>query len=196
VVGFRPVSLPHPTKQENIIMALSRTPDFVIGNPAEPYLKRWYIIPRNRYFNIYLHQILRSDDDRALHDHPWWNVSFILKGGYWEHCRMVSPFDGGYDVIRKWRAPGSIVCRRATAAHRLELFIEDRTYSIRRDPDGMMRAHHAKHPRPCWSLFITGPKVREWGFLCPKGWRHWREFIGLPSGEATGAERGPGCGEI
>jgi hypothetical protein len=24
---------------------------------------------------------------------------------------------------------------------------------------------------------MTGPKVREWGFLCPNGWRHWTDFL-------------------
>ena len=31
------------------------------------------------------------------------------------------------------------------------------------------------HP-PAWSLFITGPVTREWGFHCPQGWRHWKDF--------------------
>ncbi|ULQ45846.1 hypothetical protein JN531_012120 [Flagellatimonas centrodinii] len=35
-------------------IAHKRPPNFVIGDPADPL------------FNIYLHQILRSDDDRAL----------------------------------------------------------------------------------------------------------------------------------
>ena len=47
-------------------IAHKRPPNFVIGDPADPYLRRWYVIPRNPLFNIYLHQILRSDDDRAL----------------------------------------------------------------------------------------------------------------------------------
>lgn len=43
--------------------------DFTIGGHERPYLLRWFIIPRNRFFNIYLHKFLRSDDDRALLDH-------------------------------------------------------------------------------------------------------------------------------
>ena len=43
-----------------------RDPDFVIGRPGKPYLLRWWVIQRNRWFNIYLHQILENDDDRAL----------------------------------------------------------------------------------------------------------------------------------
>ena len=152
---------------------IRRAPDFVIGDPAAPYLRRWWIIPRNRFFNIYLHQILRSDDDRALHDHPWWNVSIILKGGYWEITKHAFC----------WRNPGSIVFRRATAAHRLRL-------------DWQMHQLPAAggHFVPCWSLFITGPKIREWGFICRDGWKHWRDFIGVPEGDARGDEIGPGCG--
>lgn len=47
-----------------------RAPDFYIGGNANPYLLRWWVIPRNRFFNVYLHKFLRDDDDRALHDHP------------------------------------------------------------------------------------------------------------------------------
>lgn len=62
-----------------------RAPDFVIGGAERPYLLRWFVIPRNKVFNVYLHQFLRSDDDRALHDHPWVNLSILLRGGYIEH---------------------------------------------------------------------------------------------------------------
>lgn len=55
-----------------------RKPDFVIGDLSNPYLLRWWVIPRNRFFNVYLHKFLRDDDDRALHDHPWWSMSIIL----------------------------------------------------------------------------------------------------------------------
>lgn len=121
-----------------------RPADFIIGGAENPYMFRWWIIPRNRWFNIYLHHIVRDDDDRALHDHPWVNISIVLKGGYLE----VMP------GVAKWRAPGSVVFRRPKSAHRLVV-----------GPGGS-----------CWSLFITGPRVREWGFLCPQGWRHWQVF--------------------
>lgn len=133
-----------------------RPPDFTIGTPDKPYMHRWWIIPRNRFFNIYLHHIVRDDDDRALHDHPWVNVSIVLKGGYTEVMPHAS----------KWRGRGSIVFRLPKAAHRLEL-----------DEDS------------CWTLFITGPRVREWGFLCPKGWRDWRVF----TAPADRGQIGRGC---
>lgn len=138
---------------------LRRPPDFVIGPTADPYLRRWWVIPRNRRFNVYLHQIRKSDDDRALHDHPWWNLSIILRGGYVE----VTPKG------RFWRSAGSLVFRRATAFHRLEIW-----------PGG-----------GAWTLFVTGPVIRTWGFACPQGWIPWRQFVS----ERNKGEVGAGCGE-
>src|SRR5881392_3402104 len=63
----------------------SRPPDFTVGSPDRPYLQRWWLLPRNPVLNVYLHQFLRDDDDRALHDHPWDWCSVLLKGGYCEH---------------------------------------------------------------------------------------------------------------
>jgi hypothetical protein len=144
---------------------------FTIGEASRPYMLRWWVIPRNRFFNIYLHRIERSDDDRALHDHPWLNCSIVLRGGYREvmpeHAPSVSwPVPPQRNV---WRGPGSIVLRRPSAAHRLEV------------ADG----------RACWSLFITGPNVRDWGFWCPRGWKKWTDFVDMTNPGAIG----PGCGE-
>src|SRR5258707_1186927 len=91
---------------------IPRPADFNIGGQGDVYLERWWVIPRNRYFNIYLHHFLRSDDDRALHDHPWWNLSVLLKGKYLEHRPT-------YVRIRR---RGQVVLRKATASHRIELF--------------------------------------------------------------------------
>ena len=113
----------------------------IIGNN---YMERWVVIPNNKYFNIYLHHFLHDDDDRALHDHPWWSVSFLLRGVLREIMREQSR------VIRRWLP----VWRRPTHTHRLELVSKE-----------------------ALTLFITGPWVREWGFHCPKGWRHWTKFV-------------------
>ena len=48
------------------------------------YLRRWFLLLHNRWLNVYLHQFCRSDYDRALHDHPWWNCLILLSGGYHE----------------------------------------------------------------------------------------------------------------
>ena len=84
---------------------LRRRPDFTIGT----YMDRYWIIPRNRWFNVYLHFIWESDDDRAMHDHPSDSVSLILRGGYTEETP-----DGVFQ-----RKPGDVVRRRAADLHRL-----------------------------------------------------------------------------
>lgn len=137
---------------------IKREPDFVIGGKDNPYLLRWWIIPRNRFFNIYLHKFLRDDDDRALHDHPYVSCSIILKGGYIEHMP--------YDIHT--RKQGQIIFRRAKQAHRIQLL---RT---------------GDHVLPAWSLFITGPRIREWGFHCPNGWVHWKVFTASDDKGAVG----------
>ena len=135
-----------------------RDPDVIIGGNESPYLFRWFLIPRNRFCNIYLHKFLRSDDDRAFHDHPWWSLSFLLKGRYLN----VTP------AGRRLRRRFSLMWMRATDSHRVELIDET----------------------PVWTLFFTGPKVREWGFHCPQGFVHWRKFT-TPNGNAVGK----GCDE-
>ena len=143
-------------------MAARRAPDFVIGGVEDPYIQRWWLIPRNRVLNLYLHRILRSDDDRALHDHPWANASLILQGRYVEHTIAA----GGVHR-RVLRESGDVVLRSAAAAHRLEIF-----------------------SGACWTLFLTGPAQRRWGFHCPKGWVWWRDFVD----DADKGRVGAGCG--
>jgi hypothetical protein len=141
-------------------LMLERQPDFLIGPADAPYLRRWWVIPRNEMSNVYLHEILRSDDDRALHDHPWQNTSVLLVGSYVEHTP-----EGSFV-----REPGSIVHRQATDCHRLEVNRGARVVS----------------------LFITGPKVRDWGFHCPKGWVRWQDFVD----DRDSGLVGRGCGEM
>jgi hypothetical protein len=142
-----------------------RPPDFVIGGTDNPYLRRWFVIPRNPVFNVYLHQFMRSDDDRAHHDHPWlFNASAILREGYIEHTIAA----GGV-LVTTPRFAGQWKLRWGRAPHRVELV---------RDDFGLI---------PCWTLFITGPRVREWGFYCmERGWVHWKRFTADDDHGATG----------
>lgn len=137
---------------------MRRAPDFIIGGRDNPYLLRWWVIPRNPLFNIYLHEFHRSDDDRALHDHPWVNCSILLGGEYAEH-RILA---GGIHV-RTQRKAGAVVLRMPGTAHRIEL------------TDGR-----------CLTLFITGPRMRAWGFHCPKGWVPWQRFTAPGDSGAIG----------
>lgn len=134
----------------------SRPPDFRI--PVDPsvgvYMQRWWKIRRNWAFNIYYHIVHRSDDDTALHDHPWWSFSIVLEGGYYEH-RIA---DGGTHS-KTWYGPGSVLFRRSgSVAHRLELARDE-------DEDtGFGSELSAK------TIFVTGPVLRRWGFHHSSQW--------------------------
>lgn len=167
-------------------VVLRRLPDFVIGagNPDGAYLNRWALLPwwglqqrlqarahavptawnRRIYHlarllpNVYVHEFLRDDDDRALHDHPSAGLSFILAGGYIEHTIAA----GGVHE-RRFYGPGTLRYLPLHHAHRIEL------------------VRYLAEPRKainCWTLFVFGPRLREWGFHCPeRGWVPWREFV-------------------
>ncbi len=130
---------------------------------------------------IRAHTILRSDNERHLHDHPVDSISIVLQGGYWEVCaptpaaiRFPAQYIAMQDYLRfampekdaelmaafgmHWRGPGSIVCRRAEQAHRLVI------------PSG--------NP-PAKTLWVLGKKRRSWGFHTSDGWKHWRDYLGI-----------------
>lgn len=125
--------------------------------PTNAFLRRWFIPGfKSRWFNRYLHCFVRNDEDRALHDHPWFNVSILLDGDYIEHTIKK----GGVHDRSVYHA-GDLKFRSPWAAHRVELL---------KGPDGK--------PLPAWSLFLTGPVMRKkWGFHCPDtGWRSSQDF--------------------
>lgn len=141
---------------------------FTIGGEEDPYLRRWFITPRGHGPAVYLHQFLRDDDDRALHDHPWPSLGIILAGGY----REILP--GGEEL----RRVGDVVPRAPEHRHRVVLH---------RDAHGT--------PTPAWTLFLVGERVRDWGFWCPgdggaERFVPWREFTSGEHGERVGK----GCG--
>ncbi len=52
--------------------------------------------------------------------------------------------------------------------------------------------HWIEIDKPVYTLFITGPKFRKWGFWCPNGWIHWKEYKKRTNGDRLSN----GCGEI
>ena len=77
-----------------------------------------------------------------------WDSTSILLDGAY-----IEHMQDGSQILRR---KGDIVTRLASQAHRIELI----------------------GGYPTWSLFITGPKVREWGFFCKDGWTHHTNFDG------------------
>lgn len=113
----------------------------------EDYLERYYLFLRNRKtfpFNIFLHKFLKSDSE-DLHDHPWDFTTIILTGGYWEY----TPNN------KRWYGPGSIIKKKASDYHRIEL-----------DPT-----------KTTWTLFIPGKQKQDWGFKVGNDWIHHEKYL-------------------
>jgi len=100
------------------------------------YMRRWVI--KTPWFLLRLHHIMRSDNDRHFHDHPFDFTSLILKGGYIEYTPNNLP---------RMVYPGDTVHRRAPDLHYLKLLEKD-----------------------AWTVLITSPYYREWGFATEDGW--------------------------
>lgn len=166
--------------------AAKRDPNFMVTRDGgvEIYLKRWWLITRNNYFNIYLHNML-LDDDPILHDHPYWSLSLTLTDGL-EEIYRENPDLESYQSIPYSRniKAGQWVWRGSRFAHQLIVH------------------------QPAWTIFITGPRVREWGFWCPKGFIPWHKYVAVnqdPSVNYAGksaqlvgsgnSTKGRGCGE-
>lgn len=153
----------------------------------EGYMRRWWVFrlgPRHQssrygqsstgWLSARIHEILRSDDDRALHDHPQDYCSIILRGGYYELTPAYGVGEGFERRIigtySRWYGPGDVLFRRAESLHRLVV------------PDGETTV----------TLFITGPRRREWGFQTSSGWMPWKEYEALiASGEIQHVWREP-----
>lgn len=107
---------------------------------------RWHLL-QWRGWQLALHKIWRSDDDRALHDHKADNLSVILKGQYTE---IRSEGDRGQVY-----GAGNWIFREAEQRHRLVL----------------------DEGKPVWTLWLRWPARREWGFWPVGGkFVHWTDW--------------------
>ncbi len=133
---------------DRLIARAKRTP-FV---HLDGYMNRWWLFrigegklggagDPHPWLAARIHEILRSDNERDLHDHPWPYLTIILKGGYTEYV----PY--GQGEIGTWYGAGSVLLRMPWHKHRLEL------------PAGATAT----------TLFITGPKFQTWGFHTEQG---------------------------
>ena len=130
--------------------------DVITGNDeGKDYLYRWALIPKNRFFNIYLHHFI-GDDKRVLHDHPWCSLAYQLEGCFVEHYKRHSDDQTKGRVIEK----GTWTFRRGSFLHYLTL----------KDTFGL-------DSRGAWSLFFTGPRFRMWGFRTVEGWKPYHEVL-------------------
>jgi hypothetical protein len=133
-----------------------RQPDVVIaaGPSGQEYLRRWHLIPRNKFFNLYLHEFVRSDT-REMHSHPWGSMSIMLSGCLKEW--WVEDVDDALDVERiRFRlvCVDEVVFRNSRMFHRIEV------------------------PwMPAVTLVFTGPRINDWFFATPLGAVQWEEHL-------------------
>lgn len=161
------------------------------GGPDDIYLVRYYVF-KSEYFNVFIHQFLRSDRD-DMHDHPWHFATYLVRGAYTEvkwdpqvkNERWTRRFNypDGYAGC-KVEPYNRLVFRRATDQHKV-LVDTAHTYETR---------DHAP-----LTVCVTGPLIREWGFVRTladgvstngriikertRKWVPWREYLGLPADE-------------
>ena len=141
-----------PTAGRWLAILLRGRPHQVVGPPGHPYLLRWFVVPHNKFLNVYVHKFTASDEPQVLHDHPWWFASLVLSGSYVEHTTAGS----------RRRRRGSVAVRAASFWHRVEL------------PAGRGGVAPV-----CRTLVLTGPKVRTWGFWCGRErFVEWTKFDG------------------
>ena len=152
-----------------------RAPDQVITRRGDgsynPYMLRWFLFRSKRFDwmpRLYLHKFLRSDDDRAPHDHPWWFISILLHGSYVEYR-----WDKDDIKTMRVRHSPSIAFRGLSTKHRVELFAD--AHIVRQN--GMLMRNEVNF-HPVWTLILTGPDVRAWGFWCGDQFIPHRKFDG------------------
>lgn len=165
ILGARSPERNHDNPNFTHPMCAHKTPGF---------LYRWLC----KNFCIRAHTILKSDSDRALHDHPCASISIVLSGGYWEieeptdlaiefplvYQFMLERLGKDSDCILSsctlfgihWRGPGAVIFRRASKTHRLVLPIGVTTKSI----------------------FCFFKKTQSWGFYVEGKKIGWREYLG------------------
>ena len=112
---------------------------------GDRYMQRWHL-HRGRLSSLYLHLYLGSDPTPWLHDHPWPSLSLCLRGV----LREIRKSPRG-DPLAATVRPGTVSFRPPRFAHRLELVAE-----------------------PAITLFLAGPRLRQWGWHHPAGWTHWK----------------------
>lgn len=123
---------------------LGRSDIYLDDGSDDCYMERWRIV-QTPWFQLRVHHILRSDYDRALHDHPFDFISLILSGSYME----ITPES---EAPIRWPLrlphvylPGELNIKRAENLHRLVL------------------------EAPVWTLVLAGAVRRKWGFKHPDG---------------------------
>lgn len=113
-----------------------------------------------------IHCIMRPDQDRHLHDHPWNARTIVLRGWYDEE--RLADMATRPATARYWHEKDEWV----------EGFTRERGYTGRL----LFGEYHRitdVSPDGVWTLFITWRKRGTWGFLVDGKKVPWRQYLGL-----------------
>ena len=130
---------------------------------TEPTMDRTALFPKNDFNNHFLHKYTQGEFGApALHDHPWWSISFLLYGKLEEVTYDVpqselEDFRYGYQPIEKKVIRPNWPIKREPIPRVL----------VR--PPGLVHTVQLKSEKAA-TYFVTGPRVRNWGFYTKWGW--------------------------
>lgn len=171
-------ALARPAVVDWLINRAQRTPyqHITSSDGQDIYMGRWWLL--NAYcretrkramqwfpWSIRIHHIMRPDDDRDLHDHPWNARTIILRGWYTEQ-RLLDHEDPS---LRGLNVPAGALATE---------------YITRRAGDTARLLHGEYHrideisPGGVFTLFITSRWRGDWGFLVDGVKVPWRTYTG------------------
>jgi hypothetical protein len=156
----------------------------IVNCDREPYLYRWYLV-RTKWVAIFVHRFVRSDEDRALHDHPWPFLVIPIWRGYVEHSdqpHVCGDCDGCGTVELSQFIPTAtetVLCGWCGGSGEYRRPIQRRVFPF---IGARYRSETYRHRvelidgKPAWSIFIRFRECRDWGFWMPGGFVQWNQF--------------------
>lgn len=179
--------LARPAVAAWLIARAQRTPYLHImsADGTEMYMGRWWLFnPYSREthkpamwwcpWSFRVHHIMRPDEDRDLHDHPWNARTIILRGWYTEQ-RLLKADDP---------AVHQLLIKAADLRQSFDAAFQATEYIDRKAGDTARLLHGEYHridelsPGGVYTLFITSKWRGDWGFLVNGVKIPWRTYTG------------------
>lgn len=132
------------------------------GTDGETLPARWQWLP-----SIRVHHIMRPDNDRHLHDHPWNARTIVLRGWYREE-RRVGEVPNGVNWNPAFSDEGLV----RASFHRPAGYTGRLLF-------GQYHRISEVSPGGVWTLFLTWEKQGTWGFHVDGKKVPYREYLGL-----------------
>lgn len=162
-----------PKAAQWLIQRAQRTPytHIMSADGTDCYMGRWWLFnpypasgaPKRKGWgwlpSVRIHHIMREDQDRDLHDHPWNARTIVLRGFYIEQV--------------PWASQGGLQVRVKEAGDTGRLLFGEYHRICNVSPGGV------------WTLFITWQQRGEWGFMVDGAKVPWRTYLGLSAQPAA-----------